>query len=378
MKKFVLILFLLMMTGCASHEDILHGIEDGKIYVADPIITIDEDYHGDFQLLLNGETIEPGHTVTENGDYTLELTTKKLWMEKTTTYSFSHDDIQPKAPSFTTNPKPVYFKEAVFDYKKEKNVSYETFLNGEPVDLSKPITEEGTHFLKIVATKNNGLKSERRQLFSIDNKTYTSAEVDTFLHFFFDNNQDFLPKIYKWTDTVTIVVDGNPTEQDMKILNQHIETLNKLLPFKFIVTEAENGKSYSRQIDMHFIPTWKFVNYVEDEDNPDLKWAVGLAFPTMMSRDERQGLIASTVLIGTDIPQSERNHVILHELIHSIGMYNHFEDDESSILYPFVYPVVTELNEIDLKMIEILYRKDLLGGMTKPDVERVLKPRVRD
>jgi hypothetical protein len=377
MRKYVFILLLFFIVGCTKTEDILQGVEDGEIYVSDPVFTIDDDYQGDYQLLLNDKEILPGYKVTENGEYTLVLKTKQFWIEKTITYKFTHDDIQPKNPAFTTNAKLVYFEEARFDYKKEANVVYETFLNGEPVDLTKPITEEGTHFLKIIATKSNGLKSERRHLFIIDNQTYSSEEYDTFLSFFFDNGtHEGLPLIYKWTDTVTIVANGRPTEKDMLMLEQHVMTLNKLLPFKFIVSTAEKGRKYSRQIDMHFVPTWTFTRYVQEGDYPDVKQAVGLAFPTEVSTD--QGIVASTVLIGSDISQIERNHVILHELAHSIGMYNHFESDRSSILYPYIDSTVSELNETDLKMIEMLYRKDLRTGMTKADVEWVLKPRVRD
>lgn len=376
MKKYVLILLLIFITGCTKTENILQGVEDGKIYVSDPVISIDDDFHGDYELVLNDKKINSGYTVEDNGDYTLFLKTKNLFgVKRTYTYQFTHDDIQPSEPKLTTTPKSVYFKKARFDFKHEEHVDYQTLLNGKTVDLNKPITEEGTHFLKIIATKNNGLKSELRHPFIIDNQTYSIEQLETFLDFFFHPNTiETEPILYKWTDTVTIVVHGRSTEKDLVMLEQHVGTLNKLLPFKFIITHEEKGRTYSRQLDLHFIPTWAFTRFVSEESYPGVTQAIGLAFPNEVSSES--GILGSTVLVGSDISQIERNHAILHELIHAIGLYNHFEEDRSSILYPFIDSIVSELNETDLKMIEMLYRKDLHTGMTEEDVVHVLKPRI--
>ncbi|WP_078543717.1 DUF2927 domain-containing protein [Litchfieldia alkalitelluris] len=376
MKKTLLVLLFLFITGCSDTNDIVQGIEDGKIYVSDPTINIDENFGGSVELLLNGKEIESGHKVTENGNYTLVVTAKQLWNQTTQEFNFKHDDIPPKTPSFTTVTRDIYFEEARFDFKKERNVTYETFLNGKPVDLTKPVTEDGAHMVEVVATKENGLKANRRHHFSIDSETFTQDEMDTFIDFFFDDEaHGTLPLIYKWTGSVMIYTHGKATKEDLKQLDDHVKTLNKLLPITLKVV-TNDDEEYARTMDIHFIPTTSFRDFVSKDDYSYIENSVGMAYPTEITYEG--GLAASTILVGTDITQYERNHVILHELAHSLGMYNHFEDDLTSILYPYVESSVTGFNEMDLKMIKMLYRKDIRPGMTKPDVEFVFNPRVRD
>ncbi|MCA1032020.1 DUF2927 domain-containing protein [Bacillus timonensis] len=380
MKRYILLFLLFITTGCVAEPTIvIEGVEDGAIYVSKPTIDLIESTPGETTMTLNGEPISDGHQITDNGTYTLSIHRKHLWKESTKDITFTRDDVQPKPPAFFNNMRTsVYYKSVKFDLIPQKDVTYEATLNGNPFDLSEPIEEEGLHTLVITAIKNNGLKSERRLSFTIDNRTYTSKEVEAFTDFIFDNEaHGTLPKVYKWTDSVAVVPHGNHTSEDLESLQQYIDVFNEILPVQFKLFQEEDHISWENRIDVHFVPTSSFKDYgFEGELTDGYEEIVGYAMPVEVTYQYE--LLTTVVLIGTNTTKVERKTIILHELMHALGLYNHFNDDKSSVLYPYADYYVTELNDYDKKIIELLYREDIQAGMTKPDVERVLKERIFD
>ncbi len=367
--------------GCLPKPKIsISGVEDGKIYVTEQTISIDQNLAGDdYTLKLNGESITNKHTVTDNGHYDLEVTAKKWWQEEEKSIQFEIDDVPPKKPELKANIRSSYFKSVTFGLEREKDVSYEIKLDGKRHDIDSPITKEGDHYLNIVATKDNQLVSQRKFRFEIDNRTYSRNEVDSFewLSLNLIHKESNLPRIQKWTEDVDVVVHGEPTSQDWKSLNTYISTLNETLPFYLNLHKKDDRTYNAGTIIMHFVPNYRFdeLGFQQPLRQGDGE-IVGFAYPNKVTYN---GVFKeATIGIDTTIPQHTRNTTIYHELIHALGLYKHFDNNRSSILYPYNDTGVTKLAKIDKKMIELLYRPDITPGMYKPQVEATLKPRIID
>ncbi|MEI5905602.1 hypothetical protein WAK64_00795 [Bacillus spongiae] len=134
MKKMLLLFLFLFLTGCSLKPSIeVDGVEDKKIYTTEQTIQIDEELAGQFTIRLNEEEIQPGHTVTENGAYELEIEAKKWWYKENKLLSFEIDNEPPLEPIFYLDPENSYFQEAELALARpEEGVTYEFLLDGEP------------------------------------------------------------------------------------------------------------------------------------------------------------------------------------------------------------------------------------------------------
>lgn len=382
MKKFVIILCsLVWLVGCIPKPEItIQGVEDGEVYIKDRTISINEELAGkDYELKLNDENINNEHTVSENGQYHLKVKAKKWWQEKEKSIHFKIDDRPPQTPELEEEIKSSYYQSVTFGLDREEGVSYNIKLDGKPHDIDKPIKEEGEHVLSIIAKKENQLVSQRKFNFTVDNRTYTRQEVDFLLDFSLNlpDEKSMLPRILKWEDNVDIIVQGNPTPQDWNALESYISNLNDLLPIFFTLHEPGDPTHYRGKINMHFVPNYKFDELGFEESLYQGNYqVVGFAYPKEVSPNG--AFKETTIGIGTNTPQSHRNTTIYHELIHALGLYSHFENRKSSILYPYDHTGVTQLNEMDKKVIELLYRPDIAPGMYRPQVESILQPRITD
>ncbi len=365
------------MSGCLPEPEIqISGVENEKVYPEARIIKIDEEAAGNFTMKLNGKNIQNGHKVTGNGEYQLAVTAERWWNKETKSITFEIDDQPPNKPAFKDKLKKIYYKQVKFRLVKEDGVDYTITVDDKPYDLGKVYNKEGEHTLYIQAVKENGLTSDRKIKFHIDNRTYSRDTVDTFKQLYFHNGEKPLTELIKWTYYVGVYVHGDPTSQDSKVLKSYFDKLNEKLPIEFKMLENGTSNYTDHQLDIHFVPTHKFKDYGFKKDIlVGNKQVVGVAIPEKVTTDGK--IITSRILIGTDTDQQLRKTTILHEIIHSLGLYGHIEDNKKSILYPYNNNRITKLSEIDEKLIEILYREDIQPGMTEKDVEHVLEPRIK-
>lgn len=356
-------------------EILISGVEQGKVYPDERTITINAE-KADYTMTLNGKPIESGHSIKQNGEYRLFVTGKKLWMESKKEIVFTIDDQPPKAPAFKNEIQPGYFGEAKLELIEEEGVTYTTKLNGEPYDLRKPIQSEGVYQLDIFAKKENGMGSRRVESFIVDNQTFTQETVDAFLAFHFSGTGVENPFMIKWVgERVPVYLHGTPTNQDLDQLRTSLDEFNQWLPVQFEIYE-ENQKNYTDyQLDLYFVPNEQFKDYGYTDGlirgNGE---TIGFTLPT--EGNSRDGLLTATIAIDSTIPQALRNATIMHEFVHALGMFNHFEEDTSSILYPETDQNVTKLNETDRAFVEMLYRADILPGMTEEEIREMWEPRI--
>ncbi len=374
MKKSIIILLTLVTISLGiyyiqPHEYSINGVEDGKVYAKNIDIEIESGIIPP-NIKLNGKTIE-GHdlTISENGEYQLNVTSRFLWMERNETITFQRDDLPPPQPVLQGVVEDVYFQSAKFEVKREPGVTYEARIEEDPYVFGESYTKEGVHTLHVTAHKENGLTSKRQFYFEIDNRTYTQDEVDTFLDFYFSENN----VIVKYKTETDVIVHGNPSQKDLSHLKSITEKLSERLPIQLNFHEKVISTANSR-IDVHFLPTYKFKELDIDFDDLESNY-IGVAFTENVFSS---GINNSYVLIGTNRPQEERMLTITHEMLHAVGLHSHFEHDRSSVLYPDSSTTAKTWSEKDLIVLEILYHPDIEMFMERAQVSNTLKKRIKN
>lgn len=346
----------------------LSGIEDGKVYADHPAIHLKESF-GSTHFTLNGNEINLDYTVKKNGTYILKGESTLLWKKKKVSYTFEIDDKPPLTLRIKERNKKVYFKEALFTLEKEEHVTYKAELNGKEIPVDQPIQQAGEHTLTIIATKPNGLTAKKEISFSIDERTFPQKTVDQFVDYYFMDDR-YLVK--KFTDKVAINLSGDYNEADVKMVQKAIEEMKAFFPYEMkIVEDLSKNLEYDRDIKMVFTPTKNFKTYTVNEDN-----LLGVEMPIRVS--PVYGTMETLVLIGTDkdITRDYRNGVILHELLHAVGLFNHIQSPESSALYEYGNTTVT-LGDKEKMHGELLYLGDIEPNSTKEMVMKQLEKRIQ-
>ncbi len=343
----------------------LSGIENGKVYAAHPVIHWEKSF-ATTRVTLNGNEINPNYSVKENGSYILKGESTFLWKKKKVSYSFDVDDKPPAEPRIKERIKPVYFKQAMFTLDKVADVTYKAALNGKEISMDQPIQQPGENTLTITATKPNGLTAMREISFSIDERIYSEKAIKEFVDYYFKND---VPSISKFTGNVAIHLSGDYNKDDVKMIEKAIKELKTFFPYKMEIQESKYNPEFERLIKMVFTPTKNFDIYDVDRDDV---WGVEMEAIS----NAVYGTKESFVLIGTDkeITREYRNAVILHELLHAVGLFNHIESSQSSPLFPYANKTVT-LGDREKMFGTLLYLGDIEPKINKEEAMKQLELR---
>lgn len=347
---------------------VLTGIENEKVYADYPVIKM-QDSFGDTRITLNGTEILPNYKLKKDGTYILTGQTTLLWKKKQVTYEFTVDTKPPLQPRLKEGVKKVYFKQAKFTIDKEEQVTYKAEMNGKPVSLDQPIVEPGDHKITITASKPNGLTSTKEISFFIDERTFSESKVQQFLNYYFGGEVD---KLNKFTDKVAIQLSGEYNQDDVAMVDKAIAEIKTFFPYELKrVDDLSKHLDFERSIKMEFTPTINFKTYNIMQDN-----LLGVEMAVRIS--PVYGKMETLTLIGTDnfITREIRNGVILHELLHAVGLSNHIAAPETSPLYEYGNTTVT-LGEVEKLYGELLYLDELSPNATKNVAMEQLAKRIQ-
>jgi len=199
---------------------------------------------------------------------------------------------------------------------------------------------------------------------SVQNNTnnFTQEEINYFSEIALGAEfGDEIPVIKKWNKNIRIKIEGEPTSEDLEIINDIIVDLNelisgikiKLVEKKENLTITFSPESDFGSIDQNYIPT-----------NYGFFWALW--------HDDNYVIYNASILVSSaDITQNERSHLIREELTQSLGLMNDSGKYIDSIFYQ-KWTDVTEFTEIDRAVIKLLYLKKIKPGMTKDQIIQIL------
>lgn len=167
----------------------------------------------------------------------------------------------------------------------------------------------------------------------------------------------------RWAVPIRIYADGGMTAEDGRALDQFITLLNDRvegLPTVSRVTSHRDANITVRFAKLRDLPSLN-PQYVEGN------WG----FFTFWYDDAWQ-IDEALVLIATDVTsQEERNHLLLEELVGSLGLPNDLDDQPDSIIHQS-WTTTQELSELDWQLLNLLYDTRLQPGMSLRQTRRAL------
>jgi len=202
---------------------------------------------------------------------------------------------------------------------------------------------------------------------TLDQSHYTEAELAYLAAI--AGQAEFGPEggeVHKWVEDLRILVIGDPTRRDREVLDNVIGDLNELLdPIELTLVESDPN------VEIHFVPQADFAsiepNYVPGNMGFIYIW-----------RDGAGAITDARVLISTtDLTPAERAHLIREELTQGLGLLNDTNDYPNSMFYQG-WTTTNRFAPIDRALIEMLYRPELVPGMTIADALDLLAEVVRD
>jgi len=192
-----------------------------------------------------------------------------------------------------------------------------------------------------------------------NNEKYSQNEINYFTEIGFASDE----RIHKWKSSVIRVkIIGSYTSDDSNSLNSAINDINHGASGFQMTLDSQNN-SVEPDVEVYFIPRSQFNTY-----GMDLPESVGAC--EVWSDSEGNIQKAKIVIPSDPIYQEYRSRIIPHELGHSLGLMDSYEN-KGSILY-YRLQDRSKYANIDKVMLRILYRDDILPGMSKNEVETIL------
>lgn len=167
--------------------------------------------------------------------------------------------------------------------------------------------------------------------------------------------------LQKWDRTISYMVHGDPTDDDLATLESFTQWLNTVNGFPGII---ETEDPLEANLNIHFCTQLEMLSKMGDWAH-DLDGAV-----TFWYEDNR--IYDATICIRTDLSQHLRNSVIMEELYNGLGPIQDTSLRPDSIIYAeFSEP--QELTETDKLILQLLYHPQMQCGMNADQCEEVIR-----
>jgi hypothetical protein len=167
--------------------------------------------------------------------------------------------------------------------------------------------------------------------------------------------------IKKWTKEINIEINNDYTESDYNTITDTIELFRTIPGIPDINIVEENGN-----VKMHFISREKFTDYLEDYNTGS---------PGYCTCWHLKGeMIKGIVLIDSENKsEKSRDLIIMQQLTNILGLMDHSETFENSILVDFSNYEPDKIQSIDIKAISLLYSAEIKPLMKKVEVLEVIE-----
>ena len=217
------------------------------------------------------------------------------------------------------------------------------------------VRRRGDAALKEYTKRFDGVELEQLQVSQSElDEAWTSLDAE------FINSGD-PSRLQKWDVPINYTIQGEPTADDLKILNDFVLQLNYLEGFPGI-WEAESPELANLRI--HFCDE-QTMHALMGDGFVGLDGAVTFWY-------DRDQIYDAIVCIRTDLDQHLRSSVILEELYNSLGPIQDTSLREDSIIYSG-YSEPQALTPMDELLLKLLYHPTLRCGMTKEECDAAIR-----
>ena len=167
--------------------------------------------------------------------------------------------------------------------------------------------------------------------------------------------------LQKWAEPIYYFLNGDPTDEDLAVLNDFTLWLNTIEGFPGIY-ETQNAQMANLRI--HFCTQKDMLSLMGDNftgmDGAVTFWYMGNA------------IYDAIICYRTDLEQQLRNSVILEEIYNGLGPIQDTQLRSDSIIYSD-YSEPQQLTKIDELILKLLYHPDMKCGMNAAECGAVIR-----
>lgn len=169
--------------------------------------------------------------------------------------------------------------------------------------------------------------------------------------------------VQKWLQPITYRIFGEPTEEDLRVLEDFFVQLNQVPGFPGI---REAGAEEYSNLSLNFLNHEDFYGQFSQILNGEDAWG-GYQFWYSDSND----IYDAQIGYRTDIDQLSRNSILLEEIVNALGISDTLMRSDS-IVYQHSNDNL-ELSEVDWLLLKLLYHPDIQCGMDEEACRTVIE-----
>ena len=170
--------------------------------------------------------------------------------------------------------------------------------------------------------------------------------------------------IQKWLSPMIYRIHGCPTEEDLQVLAEFCDRLNAVPGFPGI-REAQEYEP--ENLSLNFLDPDSFRERFSDVVHGEDAWGATQYWYYTDTNEIYDG----TIGYRTDIPQADRNSIILEEIVNTLGISDSGQRSDS-IVYQYSNDNL-QLSDIDWLLLELLYHPDIDCAMDAEMCEKVIR-----
>ncbi len=166
--------------------------------------------------------------------------------------------------------------------------------------------------------------------------------------------------VKKWTTPISIYIGEHHTQEDLSIIQNHIEDLQAIsgIPDMAVTDSFEDANL-----------TISFITQAEMNVKTESHGEIALGYTTVWW-DQQGSITKAEIDIVYDVQtQMERKHTLLEEITQAMGLMNDAILYEDSIFYVEYKPDILALSLLDWKLLQIHYTDIIEPGMKEGAVE---------
>ena len=170
--------------------------------------------------------------------------------------------------------------------------------------------------------------------------------------------------VQKWLLPIQYRIFGDPTEEDLVVLESFFAELNQLPGFPGI---REAGEEDFANLTLSFLGPEEFRADFSEVVNGEDAWG---ACQYWYYTDTNE-LYDARIGYRTDIDQVYRNSILLEEIVNALGITD-TERRSDSIVYQYSNDNL-ELSKVDWLILKLLYHPDIQSGMNAEECRRIIE-----
>lgn len=170
--------------------------------------------------------------------------------------------------------------------------------------------------------------------------------------------------VQKWLAPISYRIDGEPTDEDLAVLEDFFAQLNRLPGFPGIYEAAEEE---AENLTLSFLGPEEFQNDFSDAVNGEDAWGAA----QFWYYTDTNELHTARIGYRTDIDQASRNSIILEEIVNCLGITDTVLR-EDSIVYQYSNDNLA-LSDEDWLILELLYSPEIRPGMGAEECHAIIE-----